>query len=637
MTPLVVAAATATAAAGAAAVGWVAAGYLQGHPLALAITCLIVAGYAVGLHELWRFQQASQGLAQALAGLDEAGPLAGPFSEWLARVPAPLRPAVRLRVQEERGGLPGPALTPYLAGLLVLLGMLGTFLGMVVTLQGTGVALQGAADVQALRESLAGPVRGLGLAFGTSVAGVAASAALGLLSALARRHRAGVAQLLDTAVAGALLPHTRAHQLRELLAQQRQAQQAAQQAEQQAQQQATLAQQQQLAHAQAAQQAEQAQQLQALLAGVQAMAEQVGRSLQHHLEAGVQQAGAALAALQPAVQATVAATMEGITRETAALHGQIAGAVQAQLQQQLQGLALRFEQQSQGWLVRTGEQTQAQAQGLLQALETTLSRQQAQHEAWLEGLQDMLTRQQAQQAEAEQARLASFTTALAQTAQRGSAELAATGARLGEEAHGQALRTIEEVARLAHSAGEAPRAAAEVVAQLRSQLSASLAQDNALLAERQQLLDTLHTLLGTVQHTATAQRATIDELVVSSARWLQEAGERFSAKADAETARLEQMAALLGASAVDVASLGEAFAGAAAQFDTGSQQLLASLQQLQAGLARATTRSDEQLAYTVAQARELIDLSLLSQKQITDELQRLARRMPQQVAEAGAA
>ena len=31
-------------------------------------------------------------------------------------------------------GLPGPALTPYLVGLLVMLGMLGTFLGMVVTL-----------------------------------------------------------------------------------------------------------------------------------------------------------------------------------------------------------------------------------------------------------------------------------------------------------------------------------------------------------------------------------------------------------------------------------------------------------------------------------------------------------------------
>jgi len=38
------------------------------------------------------------------------------------------------------------------------------------------------------------------------------------------------------------------------------------------------------------------------------------------------------------------------------------------------------------------------------------------------------------------------------------------------------------------------------------------------------------------------------------------------------------------------------------------------------------TRSDEQLAYYVAQAREVIDLSLLSQKQIVEDLQRLASR-----------
>jgi len=35
-------------------------------------------------------------------------------------------------------------------------------------------------------------------------------------------------------------------------------------------------------------------------------------------------------------------------------------------------------------------------------------------------------------------------------------------------------------------------------------------------------------------------------------------------------------------------------------------------------------RSDEQLAYYVAQAREVIDLSVLSQKQIIDDLQHLA-------------
>src|SRR3546814_4133357 len=66
-----------------------------------------------------------------------------------------------------------PVLTPYLVGLLVLLGMLGTFLGMVATLRGTGLALESSTDLAAIRASLAAPVQGLGFAFGTSVAGVA--------------------------------------------------------------------------------------------------------------------------------------------------------------------------------------------------------------------------------------------------------------------------------------------------------------------------------------------------------------------------------------------------------------------------------------------------------------------------------
>ena len=633
--------AAATATAGAVAVAWVAAGYLPGHPLALAVTLLIAGCYAGGLRELWRFHQASLGLQRALAVLGEGQAPPSTLAEWLAQVPAALRPAVRLRVQDERGGLPGLALTPYLAGLLVLLGMLGTFLGMVVTLQGTGLALQSATDVQALRDSLAAPVRGLGLAFGTSVAGVAASAALGLLSALARRHRAGVAQALEAAVGSTLQTQTRSHQQREAQAQQ-QAQVVAQLTAQLtaqflAHQQAQADQQARQAELQARQAELQAQQLPALLASVQAMATQVGQSLQQHLAEGARHASDSLATLQPAVQATVEGTMAGITRETAALHGHVASTVQ----QQLEGLAQRFEQQAQGWLASSGAQTQAltqaHTQALLQALETSVARQQAQTQALLQHLDTTLAQQQARQAADEQARLAAFSTAMAQMAEHTRAQFAATGLQLQAETQAQARRTIEEMARLAASAGEAPRAAAEVVTQLRSQLSASLAQDTALLAERQQLLDTLHTLLGTVQHTATAQKAAVDELVASSARWLQEAGTRFTEKADAETARLEQMAALLSASAVDVASLGEAFGGAVAQFDTSSQQLLARLQHLDEALAQAGARSDEQLAYTVAQARELIDLSLLSQKQITDELQHLAQRLPQAPALADAA
>jgi hypothetical protein len=73
-----------------------------------------------------------------------------------------------------------------------------------------------------------------------------------------------------------------------------------------------------------------------------------------------------------------------------------------------------------------------------------------------------------------------------------------------------------------------------------------------------------------------------------------------------------------------VASLGEAFGAAVDVFSQSSGQITAHLQRVEEALGKATTRSDEQLAYYVAQAREVIDLSLLSQKQIVDELQRLA-------------
>ena len=67
---------------------------------------------------------------------------------------------------------------------------------------------------------------------------------------------------------------------------------------------------------------------------------------------------------------------------------------------------------------------------------------------------------------------------------------------------------------------------------------------------------------------------------------------------------------------------------------TREQELTAHLQQLDATLAQSIARSDEQLAYYVAQAREVIDLSLSSQQQIVGDLQRLAR---ERAAEGSAA
>src|SRR5437870_3549928 len=165
---------TAAFALGAVAVIWVGIGFIgSNNYLALTMTALVGAVYVFGALELRQYRRATSTLATALAAIPDQ---LADLGEWLSSVHPSLQNPVRLRIEGERVGLPGPALTPYLVGLLVMLGMLGTFLGMVVTLNGTGSALESATDLQAIRASLAAPVKGLGLAFGTSVAGVAASA-----------------------------------------------------------------------------------------------------------------------------------------------------------------------------------------------------------------------------------------------------------------------------------------------------------------------------------------------------------------------------------------------------------------------------------------------------------------------------
>jgi hypothetical protein len=137
-----------------------------------------------------------------------------------------------------------------------------------------------------------------------------------------------------------------------------------------------------------------------------------------------------------------------------------------------------------------------------------------------------------------------------------------------------------------------------------------------------------------VQHTATEQKAAIDRMVSSTATWLDQAGARFTEQLTTESARMENMAAQLSGSAADVASLGDAFGTAVGLFTQSTGQAVAQLQRVEEALAKSSARSDDQLAYYVAQAREVIDLSLLAQKQTVDELQRLAR---QQAAAAQAA
>ncbi|CAB3691836.1 DUF802 domain-containing protein [Achromobacter piechaudii] len=1053
--------------AGLAVVGWIGAGYAGSNPLALAVTLLIGVCYLAGAWELLRYQQATSRLAQSTAALTEPPASLG---SWLDQLPANLRNAVRLRVEGERVGLPGPALAPYLVGLLVLLGMLGTFLGMVVTLRGTGMALESATDLGAIRASLAAPVKGLGFAFGTSIAGVATSAMLGLLAALCRRERVHAAQLLDSKIATTLRVYSQSYQREEsfkLL--QRQAEVMQRQAEamptlvdrlqammQNMEQQTRSINERQMAsqdafqgkaeaaYARLASVMEQSmkegvaesarsagvalqpvvqatmeslsretaslqdtvaqavqQQLSSLTSGFQAstanvadiwnqalagqqrasetLAQDLRASLDRFAETfeqrsaalldGVstrleassgnmseawssalsrqeraseklagdnlqaltaaaasfeqhsasllrtlneshallqsdlasrdqqrlaawtetlgamgatlreewQQAGSEAATRQQAISDTLAQTVRDINAQAVAQadvlqavsarmeaaanqvsdrwntaldrQGEVAEKLAANNQQALTTAAAAFEQHSTA-LLRTLDQSHADLQAALAAKDSerlaawtgtltamaatlgeewkaagahTVARQQeisdaltltalevtGQTEAQARLLESVSTRletaagsvtqawtdaqarqqqvneklaadnqqalttaaaafeQQAAQllrtldqshadlqdalASKDEARLSAWTAKLAaladalgqewelagaqaasrqqeltqalersthtitaqaeaqagllqtastrmetaanhvtqawtdaqarqeqvsqqladgnqqaletaaaafaqhsesllQTLDQSHAKLQASLAAQDDErlaawtgklaavadtlaqtanditaqTQAHASETIAEIGRLVQAASEAPKAAAEVIGELRQKLSDSMVRDNDMQEERNRLLGTLDTLLNAVNHTAAEQRTAVDALVASSAELLERVGAQFTDRVEAETGKLTDVAAHLTTSAVEVASLGESFGTAVQLFGESNDKLVAHLQRIEAALDKSIARGDEQLSYYVAQAREVVDLSLMSQKQIIENLQQLA-------------
>ncbi|AIV57481.1 DUF802 domain-containing protein [Burkholderia pseudomallei] len=844
--------------AGLAAVCWIGAGYAFSNPVALAVTLVIAAGYLAGALELRRYRQATSTLAQAVAALSEPPAALG---AWLERLHPSLRHAVRVRVEGERVALPGPALTPYLVGLLVLLGMLGTLIGMVMTLRGTGAALESSTDLQAIRASLAAPVKGLGFAFGTSIAGVATSAMLGLLSALCRRERLDAAQALDAKIATTLRVHSHAHQRDETF----------RLLQRQADLMPTLVDRlQAMMHSLEQQSAASAERQ---IAGQQAflgkaeetyarLASSVGQSLTDSVAESARVAGSAL---QPVMETTMA----GLARETAALHDALTQAVQRQLdglsagfettaahvadvwrhaladhqrssdalaqrlhgsidrivesfdrrsadlldgvrarldatassvsdawrgalgqqeqaneahaernRQALETAAATFERHSAALLRTIGEshsalqatlesrdeqrlatwtdslgsiaaklgtewaQTSAQAANRQQticdalahtardlsaqatafeqhtaallrtmseshsALQATLesrdeqrlatwadslgsiaaklgteweqtsaqaaNRQQAIYDALAHTARDLsaqatafeqhtaaLLRAMSESHSALQAtlesrdeqRLATWTDSLGSIAAKLGTEWAQTSAQAASRqqaiydalahtardlsAHTQAhaSATIAEISQLVQAASEAPRIAAEVVAELRQKLSDSMVRDTAMLEERNRMLATLETLLDAVNHASSEQRAAVDALVATSSALLQRVGTQFTDEVGTQTDRLGGVAAQITGSAVEIASLGDALGAAVQSFGESNDKLVAHLQRIEAALDKSLARSDEQLAYYVAQAREVIDLSMMSQKQIIEELQRVGGER----ASAGAA
>ncbi|WP_390332011.1 DUF802 domain-containing protein [Undibacterium arcticum] len=702
---------------GAVGVVWVAIGFFGSSVLALAMTTIIGAVYVFGALELRQFRQASTTLATALMTIPEN---LADLEQWLVSVHASLQNSVRLRIEGERVGLPGPALTPYLVGLLVMLGMLGTFLGMVVTLNGAVFALEKTTDLEAIRSALAVPVKGLGLAFGTSVAGVAASAMLGLMSALSRRERMLTAHLLDTKIATVLRRFSLTHQRQETFK-------------------ALQLQSQALPlvvdklHAMMTQMEGMSQALnQRLLSNQESfhsdvkdvytdLASSVDKSLRESLSQSAHVAG-------ESIKPVVEAAMNGIAQEATLMHARVADTVQTQLD----GISARFSMTAttvaNTWTAALGSHEQASA-GIASSVSRSLDafndtfeqrsgalvatvgaayaglqtdqaeRDKQRLQAWTQSLETMaaglahelqqtsaqtLTQQQkicdtltqtardiTEQTQTSAGNALVETTRLITCAEdlmrcRIAAEgqwieqhrermdqltsmlRSELGALKDEEAQRgiaaverlaqlqDALQTAltshlttlgagleDPITRLIQTASEAPRAAAEVIGQLRQEISNSVARDNELLVERSRIMETLNALLNAINHASVEQRAVIDSLVASSAVALNTAGSAFSENVATESAKLADIAAHVTSSAVEVSSLSEAFSFAVNSFNEANEKLIANLQRIEGAMDKSMLRGDEQLAYYVAQAREIIDLSMRSQKEIFEELRQL--------------
>lgn len=169
--------------------------------VALTLVALIGLGLLVGIVEHLRRQARVERLRAALSGLPpECGPGFTPppaLVDWFTAARAG-RPA------------PPPAIsaTGYLLGAVIMLGMLGTFLGLVQTMAGARALMHDAPDTAALRSGLATPLSGLVRAFGTSVAGIAASVTLGLSALIVRRHERSVRQAILDYIAQAYAAFT---------------------------------------------------------------------------------------------------------------------------------------------------------------------------------------------------------------------------------------------------------------------------------------------------------------------------------------------------------------------------------------------------------------------------------------------
>ena len=200
------------------------------------------------------------------------------------------------------------------------------------------------------------------------------------------------------------------------------------------------------------------------------------------------------------------------------------------------------------------------------------------------------------------------------------------------------LKLEEPITRLIEVASESPKAAAEVITKLRDEVAKNVERENVVLAERADLMTSLNEISDKLAANSIEQKATIEALVSQSTETFSSVGDKFNGQVSTESKKISDSADLFAASTADMASWGEAFQVAMQQFSDSTSILIENLNRIESALADNNARSDEQLAYYVAQAREIIDHNLLSHQQIISALnaqKSQPSQRPQQMAVEG--
>ncbi|MFT7387726.1 MAG: hypothetical protein ACI8VC_000967 [Candidatus Endobugula sp.] len=645
---------------GATIVLWMGSSFMGSNLLAFFVTGVIAIVYVIGFMELMRFQQETRTLNHALRKADEKVLV---LDDWLTLLSPALQSSVRLRIKGEYVPLPAPMMTPYLVGLLVMLGLLGTFAGMVDTLKGAVLALEGTNELEAIRAGLSAPIKGLSLAFGTSVAGVSASAMLGFMSTLSRRQRLLASQLLDGKMMSTFQDFSLAyHREQTFNAMQEQSQSFPVVAEKLASVADLLTHfsqdiSQQLTANQTQFYSEMSKEMRSTYT---TLAHSVDTSLQQSVKQTVENSSRLLGEnlqqsmglLQPIIVEMVNTVSRDMASTVEGLNEQASHASTEMLS--------RFGTASESWIAHQQSQDQLRlsqwheafektSHGAQAAMQTFAANQQASTTASLEEVRSLLgateqlveqrIKNEAQWLDRHDTQVHALTTQLSEQltalrdeeARRGDnvvEQLKQLSASAAEHLQQLGIGLEAPMAHLIETASETPKVAAEVIGKLRAEMTNTMERDNQLLVERQKIFEQLTTVANALAQSSTKQSDTLQTLASDSANTLKEISERFSLQVDTEATRLSNAADHFSGSAVELASVSDAFHTAVEQFSQSTRDVSETLILIEGSLENSTQRSDEQMGYYVAQAREIIDHTIFSQQEMVEQLRQLGRAAP---------